>query len=148
MHLHLDAVGGMAGDMFIAAMLDAFPHLREPLFDAIRVAGLPADVTCEVAVDQLARVRPPTSDRSQAEWLAAHGLDDDPHSIARQVKSRGQFAAHTGGELRREINRQPLRPPIGDDGMRFHAAVGLHLGAIFGLDDGIGFGEAFVRIAA
>lgn len=31
------------------------------------------DVTCEVALDQL---RPPTSDRSQAEWLAAHGIDE------------------------------------------------------------------------
>ena len=30
MHLHLDAVGGVAGDMFIAAVLDAFPDLREP----------------------------------------------------------------------------------------------------------------------
>ena len=34
------------------------------------------DVTCEVAVDQLARVRPPVSDLSQAEFLRAHGLDD------------------------------------------------------------------------
>jgi SAM-dependent MidA family methyltransferase len=34
------------------------------------------DVTCEVAVDQLARVRPPSSDRSQAEFLAAHGLEE------------------------------------------------------------------------
>lgn len=31
------------------------------------------DVTCEVALDQL---HPPASDRSQAEWLAAHGIDD------------------------------------------------------------------------
>lgn len=34
------------------------------------------DVTCEVAVDQLALVRPPTADRPQADWLRAHGLDD------------------------------------------------------------------------
>jgi SAM-dependent MidA family methyltransferase len=33
------------------------------------------DVTCEVAVDQLARIRRPTRERSQAAWLAAHGLD-------------------------------------------------------------------------
>jgi SAM-dependent MidA family methyltransferase len=32
------------------------------------------DVTCEVAVDQLAAVRPPAVDRTQAEFLAAHGL--------------------------------------------------------------------------
>ncbi len=31
------------------------------------------DVTCEVAVDQLPT---PASDRSQADWLRAHGLDD------------------------------------------------------------------------
>ena len=33
------------------------------------------DVTCEVALDQLARVRPPDSDRTQAEFLSALGLD-------------------------------------------------------------------------
>jgi len=34
------------------------------------------DVTCEVAVDQLAEVRRPDVDRSQAEFLRAHGIDD------------------------------------------------------------------------
>ncbi len=33
-------------------------------------------MTCEVAVDQLARVRPPDADRSQAEWLGAHGVEE------------------------------------------------------------------------
>jgi SAM-dependent MidA family methyltransferase len=33
------------------------------------------DVTCEVAVDQLALVRPPASDTSQADWLRFHGID-------------------------------------------------------------------------
>lgn len=31
MHIHMDIVGGIAGDMFCAAMLDAFPELAEPL---------------------------------------------------------------------------------------------------------------------
>jgi SAM-dependent MidA family methyltransferase len=34
------------------------------------------DVTCEVAVDQLATVRAPASDRSQAEWLRVWGIDE------------------------------------------------------------------------
>jgi SAM-dependent MidA family methyltransferase len=34
------------------------------------------DVTCEVAIDQLAAVRAPDVDRSQAEWLAAHGIEE------------------------------------------------------------------------
>ncbi len=34
------------------------------------------DITCEVAVDQLALVRTPASDRSQAEFLHRHGIDD------------------------------------------------------------------------
>ena len=33
------------------------------------------DVTCEVAVDQLALVAPPSADGSQADWLRAHGID-------------------------------------------------------------------------
>ena len=31
-HIHLDPLGGIAGDMFVAAMLDAFPHCREQVF--------------------------------------------------------------------------------------------------------------------
>ena len=33
-----------------------------------------ADITCEVAVDQLALLRPPDADRTQAAWLEAHGI--------------------------------------------------------------------------
>lgn len=34
------------------------------------------DVTCEVALDQLGDVRTPTENRSQADFLRAHGIDD------------------------------------------------------------------------
>jgi len=48
MHIHLDAVGGIAGDMFIAAVLDAFPDLRDGMIAAIRASGLPADIGLRV----------------------------------------------------------------------------------------------------
>lgn len=46
MQVHLDAVGGVAGDMFIAAVTDAFPQLREGMLEAIGQAGVPPGVEC------------------------------------------------------------------------------------------------------
>jgi uncharacterized protein (TIGR00299 family) protein len=41
-HLHLDPVGGIAGDMFVAALLDAAPEHTEPCLRAAEaVAGVP-----------------------------------------------------------------------------------------------------------
>jgi uncharacterized protein (TIGR00299 family) protein len=40
-HLHLDPLGGLAGDMFLAALLDAHPELADETFAAMRAAGLP-----------------------------------------------------------------------------------------------------------
>ena len=37
----LDPVGGVSGDMFIAAVLDAWPALTTPVLRAIRNSGLP-----------------------------------------------------------------------------------------------------------
>lgn len=46
MHLHLDAIGGIAGDMFVACVTDAFPDLRPGLLEAVRKAGLPEEIDC------------------------------------------------------------------------------------------------------
>lgn len=40
MHLHLDPLGGIAGDMFVAALLDAFPERADGLDAALEAAGL------------------------------------------------------------------------------------------------------------
>ncbi|MGH8631982.1 MAG: nickel insertion protein, partial [Burkholderiales bacterium] len=40
-HVHLDPLGGVAGDMFLAALLDAFPEHADETFAAMRAAGLP-----------------------------------------------------------------------------------------------------------
>lgn len=50
------------------------------------------DVTCEVAVDQLALVSPLAVDRSQAEFLRAYGVDD----VAEKARRRWHERAHVG----------------------------------------------------
>ena len=47
MHIQLDPVGGIAGDMFAAAVLDAWPELEPPLVEALARAGLDAIATVE-----------------------------------------------------------------------------------------------------
>ena len=48
MHIQIDPIGGMAGDMFVAAMLDAFPALEAVAQAAVRAAGLPARFRCDL----------------------------------------------------------------------------------------------------
>jgi hypothetical protein len=43
MHIHLDPVGGAAGDMVIAALLSAFPELQEGVLRAVRRAAPQVD---------------------------------------------------------------------------------------------------------
>ena len=47
MHIHLDPVGGVAGDMFVAALLDSFPALSEMVIATMRQSGLDDDVRLE-----------------------------------------------------------------------------------------------------
>jgi len=54
------------------------------------------DVTCEVAVDQLGGVRRPDRDRSQAQFLSAHGLDtlvEEGRRIWQERAAIGDLAA-------------------------------------------------------
>jgi len=39
-HIHIDAVGGLSGDMFIASMLDTFPNLYEAMRNDLETAGI------------------------------------------------------------------------------------------------------------
>jgi uncharacterized protein (TIGR00299 family) protein len=48
MQIHLDPVGGIAGDMFVAAVLNAHPELKPGLLDTIKGLGLPETVNCRI----------------------------------------------------------------------------------------------------
>jgi pyridinium-3,5-bisthiocarboxylic acid mononucleotide nickel chelatase len=48
MQIHLDPVGGVAGDMFVAAILDAYPELESGLREAVDGLSLPAKTNCRI----------------------------------------------------------------------------------------------------
>ena len=54
---HLDPVGGIAGDMFAAALLDARPALAEGLQAALSDLGLPPSVAVAIEPHRDARIR-------------------------------------------------------------------------------------------
>ena len=80
--IHLDLVGGLAGDMFVAALLDALPALAPPLFAALAAVqpageGAPALTTTQQGGLRAARfgLTPAPRPRSLARpaLAAAHG---------------------------------------------------------------------------
>jgi uncharacterized protein (DUF111 family) len=121
MHLHLDAVGGVAGDMFIAAVLDAFPDLREPMLEAIRAAGLPAEVTCEIAEHRdhaLAGLRFVVDDPHappllpEEGWREATGRREQPHHQAHRQGLAHQHDETPFAQIRDKLLASGLAPEV------------------------------------
>jgi len=48
LHLHLNLAGGLTGDMFIAAVLDAFPRFEARVMAAIDALDAPYPVVCSL----------------------------------------------------------------------------------------------------
>ena len=49
MQIHLDPIGGWSGDMFVAAMLDAFPNFWPAVEAAVACLALGEEAACELA---------------------------------------------------------------------------------------------------
>jgi SAM-dependent MidA family methyltransferase len=72
------------------------------------------DITCEVALDQLSAVRPPTRVSDQAAWLRAHGIDElvsEGAAAWRAGAAHGDLTALTGRS--RAIEAEALLDPAG-----------------------------------
>lgn len=91
-HLHLDITGGIAGDMFLAAMLFAFPDARQKLEADLKDAGLADKVRME-----------PVQIREKG--FAALRMDV---SISADTGSR----LKTWQEIRRELENSKLTPEV------------------------------------
>lgn len=103
MHVHLDAVGGVAGDMFLAAVLDARPDLEAGVQAAVRAAGLPADWSVEVLAHEASGLtgrRVNVSGPASSGHHHGHDHSDGPPHTFRDI--RAQIAASSLGDGAKE----------------------------------------------
>lgn len=98
LHVHLDPLGGLAGDMFLAALLDARPELLDSVTQAIRQAGLPADWGL--------RLEPGRSAGLAGKRFLVEGPHDHGHSPS-------EPHAHAGwASIRAHLAEAPLAPAV------------------------------------
>ena len=97
LHIHLDPLGGAAGDMFAAAMLDAFPEHRD---GAIQAAQRLAGVECRIVPHHDGtltglrfKVAAPAETHAHADWRAIRTLIEAADLPARvRTHAAGIFA--------------------------------------------------------
>ncbi len=122
MHIHLDLVGGIAGDMFLAAVVHAWPETEAPILEAMRVAGLPEDWSAEASPAVSAGI---TGMRFQIKGDAGHhhhatGSFKDirarllASSLAPEVVARAVAIFHLLAEAEAEIHGKSI------DEVHFH----------------------------
>ena len=116
LHLHLDALGGLAGDMFIAALLDARPELEAPARALAQVIGPGLDLRCEAARDggiRGTRIRFAVADgghgphhyREYAALVAGAAPDTGARARALDILRRlGEAEAHVHGIPLEEVH--------------------------------------------
>jgi uncharacterized protein (TIGR00299 family) protein len=129
MHIHLDALGGVAGDMFAAALLDAFPEHLEGVRASVRAVD--PRIACAArehndgilrglrfAVSAPGAETVPAPHRHDGHADHHHHHHDHPHGHAHDPVRHGH---RPWSEIRAELERADLAP-----GIRAHAL------AIFG----------------
>lgn len=121
MHVHIDPVGGLAGDMFAAALLDAFPPLEAAVQAAVKAAGLPGRFRCDLVPHQ-------DHGLTGRRFLVVEASGPEPHAHDRPHEHAHEDAhAHAHAhdrdhghrpfaEIRAGLNAAPLDP-----GVRHHA---------------------------
>lgn len=93
MHVHLDPVGGISGDMFAAALLDAWPEWEPRLLDDLRRAG-------PIRVAQLAR-----------HTHHDHALTGSRLEV-REIPGGPKYLCRNLADIRKLFSQSTLAPPV------------------------------------
>jgi len=122
MQIHLDALGGIAGDMFAAALLDAFPEQESGVLASIR-AALP-EVSCELVRHNdgilsgrrfLVAHREREGDRAEVGHTHRHHDHDHQHAHGHELGHHHAPTAHGHrhwSRIRADLEASPLEPVV------------------------------------
>ncbi len=124
MHLHLNPIGGLAGDMFCAALLDLRPDLLDPVRRAVAGLGMPIAVRIEL----------------QAAEGPLHGRR---FKVSREVYRGGHGHHHTGyADIRRMLDAARLDPGVRRRALDVFALLAEAEGRVHGIEpDAVQFHE-------
>ena len=125
MHLHLDPVGGIAGDMFAAALLDAFPALEADLRAALEASGLGAyasvarvDHDDGIMCGSRFAVEPRPEAETHAREATEIGRIVDESGLEEEVRARAAAIFSLLAEAESRVHGVPV------DAVRFHEVGG------------------------
>jgi uncharacterized protein (TIGR00299 family) protein len=108
LEVHLDLVGGLAGDMFIAALLDAFPTHESAVMGAIQSVSTASPLVCSLSLSKDDVLQGRQFRVSAASGLSTGGLIAGiPFVPAAHAHSHTSWA-----DIRRRLEDAPLSPAV------------------------------------
>ena len=140
MHIHLDALGGVAGDMYAAALLDAFPEHLGGVLASIEAATAAVPVTCRLAphndgilcghrfLVELADVR---ARSGHAPRPHRHGTDEPAMHQDGHMDPAGH---RSWARIRTDLCRAGLLPAVRDHALAIFAHLAQAEARVHGMD--------------